>query len=623
VPSLEQRAQAVISRLSAASRYLPMRLEFQTHDGRVLLSAGGLWDRLTDRWATPRELLVLRAQDMTPERFAALCPKHILHIEDSQVEYVGAFAEWLYAFHHDLPRPTALDVLAGKRRGGKTFIMVACVLAAAVACPYHLGADGKRSPFVGWLVVPSFPEQREIHEDFLAVLRARTDEAAQDFVDALDTATQALPASWYQFRPNPNNVYAFAHGASVWLKSANNPDSLKQGRVDVIGINEAQKVDGDSVIHASGNNIDLGGLTILAANPPRKARGAWLLEVKAAWDEGRAIDPEDQMAIVRWFWIDPEKNRRINQPARRKNKILGGMINPKLAAADADNEWNQINDVVIQHWDTSLLIQEVPVLWENVTGEVIHSMRLREYLRHPSGYTSFGGIDFQTYPWMAALRLQAFRDPTRPDPYQPGQGLLCYVVQAELRSDPELGKGTTERQFIVHLHRKGWSPEEMFFIGDASGQWQNAQERKKGGVSAGHKSFDLFRSATRFEEDGKMVDVPPWDMFAPTTIKGEGSKYYDNPPVIETIDEINELLRTRRLFVMASCRHLHDAMKKCEMYHGKAVGAFAHIIDALRYPIHRAQAGMEPKKRAKGGATLIKRGGSVPRRGPGVRFGGG
>ena len=68
-------------------------------------------------------------------------------------------------FQRDLPRPAFVDVLAGKRRGGKTWVKVACVVLAAVAVPQRRHPDGLIRAFVGWLVVPSYPEQREMHED--------------------------------------------------------------------------------------------------------------------------------------------------------------------------------------------------------------------------------------------------------------------------------------------------------------------------------------------------------------------------------------------------------------------------------------------------------------------------
>lgn len=609
------------------SRYVDMRLEFRTHafaenpitgtclvcgggghGQRVLLSAGGRWDRYLRRHAEGQPSPVLRECDLVelmPHEVDALCPAHVFIVNDSQIEYVIAFGDWLWAFLHDKPRPTALDVLAGNRRTGKTMVMVACILAAAIACPLSRRA-GKEIAFLGWYVVATYPEQREIHEDLAEVLRRRGD-------------TGPDPAAWFTYRAK-DNLYVSIAGATLVVKSASDADTLKQGRVDIIGINESQKVDGDAAIHAAGNNIDLGGLTILAANPPRKVKGAWMLEIKAAWEKGLAKDPEDGQDVVRWFWILAEGNPHVNQAGRRKYKILAGIINPKLAAADANNEWNQINDVVCPRWGNDLILDEIPGNWENVTGEVIRAMGLREYLRRPETYLSFGGLDFNKSPHMAAVRWECFRDPAKPDK-------IIFVAIAELTSNPESDKGHTEKEFIGELWEHGWRPDEVLFIGDPSGQWQSSAHRKRGGIKQGHSSFDLFRSPTEVELGGQVLQVPAWDVFAPTTWRLKESLWYAHPRKLESIDDMNELMRTRRIRVLRSCPALIEAFTKCSTKTSGPNSEHWHIFDASRYPIHRAINAIEPKKkpptRSPGGGG--RRGGAGTRTttGFGGRRGGG
>lgn len=619
-------------------RLVPMRMEFRTHAfiespidatcvicgkgghaQRTLLSAGGLWDRLARAFA-PGPSPVLREKDLEAlpaADFDALCPAHTIIVADSQIAYVEAFADWLFCFLHDLPRPAALDVLAGKRRGGKTFIMVACLLAAAIAVPVTRRL-GKERAFVGWLVVAGYPEQREIHEDVGDVLRAPEG-------SALDTA------AWVRRRPAPNNCYEFANGATIFIKSAHNAETLKQGRVDLIGLNELQKMDGEAVVHSAGNTIDLGGLVIGTANPPRKVRGAWLLDIKAAWEDGRgeaaagpaAMDPVDGLPVVRWFTVEPDKNPYTNSAARRKFKILASLASPKLAAADASGEWNQINDVVCPKWDHTLVLDQVPPEWENCTGEVIRSMGLREYLRRPETYSSFGGLDFNKSPHMAAVRWECFRDPMRP-------GVVLFVAVACLTSNPEVDRGHTEKEFIGELYAAGWRPDETLFIGDPSGQWQSSEHRKRGGVKQGYSSFDLFRSPTQIELRGEVMDIEAWDIFAPTTWKLKDSKHYAHPRKIESIDDVNELMRSRRLYVLSSCAPLIEAFKKCSTKTHGPNSEHWHVFDASRYPIHRALNSIEPKKKppSKGGSgrgarAITSRGfGGGGRGGGGKMFGG-
>lgn len=586
--------QEIATLYDQTERFLTIRIEMRTSEGERLLSGGGIWDKRLNRWKTPRELTVLVGDEIAAAPQSAIGVAHVLTVESSQVEYVKAFGEWLKAYQRDRPRPAFVDVLAGKRRGGKTWVMVALILLAAVAVPYRLHKDGHRVNFIGWLVVPSYPEQRELHEDIMAVLARRRDIASREMLQVLG----AIPERWWTFRPHPTNGYMFIHGSQVYLKSANRPDSLKQGRVDVVGLNEGQKVDSEAPVHCAGNTIDGGGLLIMAANAPRRARGQWLKEVKYAFDDGRMVNPKTKQQVVRWFWVNPDKNTRIHQDSRDNFRIFAGVVNPKLMRADAESEWNDSQDVTFFAWKPSHVIKEVPADWINVTGDVIAAMRLRDCIRHHSTYTSFGGTDFNKWPWFAFVGFKAYRDPKR-------NNLLCYVAEREFRNEQDRDRPMTEREVIIELYKSGWRPEEIVLIADASGQWQNSESRQRGGVSAGHSSYDLFRSATHAQnEEGDLV-IPSWEMHAPTTWKLKESKHFADPRRRENIDECNELFRRDRLFMLDTCTHLMTACKKAP-FNPYAQGTpqelkdLVHIIDAFRYPIHRAQSALEPKRRDRG-----------------------
>ena len=95
-------------------------------------------------------------------------------------------------------------------------------------------------------------------------------------------------------------------------------------------------------------------------------------------------------------------------------------------------------------------------------------------------------------------------------------------------------------------------------------------------------------------------------MHAPTTWKLKDSKHFRDPRKLENIDECNELFRQQRLFVMDSCRHLITACKKAPLDPYIAgtpqeLRDLVHILDAFRYPIHRAQAALEPKRKDRSG----------------------
>ena len=261
--------QEIATLYDQTERFLTIRIEMRTSEGERLLSGGGIWDKRLNRWKTPRELTVLVGDEIAAAPQHLLGVAHVLTVESSQVEYVKAFGDWLKAYQRDLPRPAFVDVLAGKRRGGKTWVRVVLILLAGGVVTFRAQQDGHRVNFIGWQVVPSYPEQRELHEDIMAVLARRRDIASREMLQVLG----AIPEKWWTFRPHPTNGYMFVHGSQVYLKSANRPDSLKQGRVDVVGLNEGQKVDSEAPVPCAGSTIDGGGLLIMAANAPRRARG--------------------------------------------------------------------------------------------------------------------------------------------------------------------------------------------------------------------------------------------------------------------------------------------------------------------------------------------------------------
>ena len=95
-------------------------------------------------------------------------------------------------------------------------------------------------------------------------------------------------------------------------------------------------------------------------------------------------------------------------------------------------------------------------------------------------------------------------------------------------------------------------------------------------------------------------------MHAPTTWKLRDSKHFCDPRKLENIDECNELFRQQRLFVMDSCRHLITACKKPRLIRYIAgtpqeLRDLCAYLDAFRYPIHRAQAALEPKRKDRSG----------------------
>ena len=121
-------------------------------------------------------------------------------------------------------------------------------------------------------------------------------------------------------------------------------------------------------------------------------------------------------------------------------------MNPKLMRADAESEWNDSTDVAMFAFKPSNVLTVVPRHRVPVSGEVIAAMRLRDTIRHSSTYTSFGGTDFNKWPWFAFVGFKAYRDPAR-------NNALIYVAEREFPTNRDRDRPMTEREVIVELYK--------------------------------------------------------------------------------------------------------------------------------------------------------------------------
>src|SRR5690242_1031256 len=111
--SIAQRLRAAEEVVAGRARYLDLDLALRrAKTEEVILRAGGRWDRLERKFDGDAE-------------FA-----HVVDLEESQLEYVRWFADWLRDFREGYPRDISLALCAGDRRGGKTFATLACTVAA-------------------------------------------------------------------------------------------------------------------------------------------------------------------------------------------------------------------------------------------------------------------------------------------------------------------------------------------------------------------------------------------------------------------------------------------------------------------------------------------------------------
>lgn len=127
-----------------------------------------------------------------------------------------------------------------------------------------------------------------------------------------------MRVAFYSAQRAPEHRITFAHGPILRNLSADDPDSMKQGRCDFLLYNEAQLISPRAVKNGLYGTADAGGLCVLAANPPSGPEGDWLHDLKDAIDEDAEIKP-----ITRFFNFSSKDNTKIDQPARRRVAKLG------------------------------------------------------------------------------------------------------------------------------------------------------------------------------------------------------------------------------------------------------------------------------------------------------------
>lgn len=508
--------------------------------GEPLLRAGGVWDRVEQRFRLRPD-----GQREKPQSV------RVIDLEESQVEFTRWFATWLRALREGRPREVSLALAAGDRRGGKTFGLLLCQIALMIDVPT---IDG--SSTVGWVVSANYTERDEIDR----------------------TIRERVPAGWYTMRQAPQFSYRLAHGATLKNVSADDPETLKRGRVDCAFYNEAQKLPIGALTNGIYGTADKGGIALLAANPPRRQVGAWLQRLKEAIDE-------DQVGGVRYFEFASKDNTQIDAEARSRVSSIVHLLDPRAAKADDEGQWMPIGDRAYYAFDRRRNVVPLPDVGPpDVTAA---------YLKRRSGraYQFCGGVDFNGTPHHAGVLGQLFGDPTEPTLF------IC---------DELLVDESTEDDFLDEVDERGlYAPESLLWVGDASGQWQNGKHDFES------DSFKIFRRRR-------------WHIKPPTVKKTERGEFSKNPHVEDRLGLVNRLLALGRVQVDPDrCPKLAEALKECPVAMGKfgrlrPHGLYSHVTDALGYLCYFlfAQRRVMP-------AGNTPRGESFPgmRAGAGFRFG--
>ena len=542
MPTVSAKNQIRKLRRAVASDRAPLdlSLQLQAPDGEIILTVGGLWSEEELRYIGPSPA------------------PHIVRLVTSQLRAAHQLAEWFAAYKRDDPDRQALEEYVDNRRGGKTFFSVLAVLCFDIEFPdCHLGKT------VSWLVVPTFPQQRELHEVIATV----------------------IPSSWFRDKRivyhKSEKYYTLASGPEVWIKSAERPQSLKAGGVAAIAINEAQQIESKGILNAMGANIDSGGICWLAMNPPDSVKALWAENLHSAIN---ALD-DDGKPLIPWARetaFPSAENEVINQQARTRFGKLAEIIDSAQAKRDAGGLWTSIRNLAYPHYSRERHFRAEPVGWRDITIEVNNFTGFGGRL---SGNRRLGaGMDFQRKPWCAFIEARAYRAPGG-IAWVP-EGTIVYVVRHEITNDVDAGDWWTEELLCMKaaddLKSRGFSPKDYLLIADRTGKQQGSESASRG------------READPETFSWPIVERFGWEPHAPIeedrfsdNVRGptEVTTVYKNPPVSVRLNLVNELLRTNRLIISTACPETAENFRKCEVHKDsrKPKGHDSHLTDAVGY----------------------------------------
>lgn len=410
----------------ASARLCDLQVDFLDEDtDEVIARMGGLWDR--------------RAKDFVGDASRS----RVVRLHRGQREFAEWFCNtWMDAHISGWPvdeTPIYTALVAGGRRGGKTFLLTALAVAYAIAVP-----ESKV-----WIVVPSDIEGYG--------------EELMGYIEAL------MPREWYTALGAPHWRYDLVNGSYIRFLSGFTSGKLKKGTASLVFLNEAQQIPASSYNNVRASIADEGGLVIAAANPPDSGdKGTWVGDVAAETQNGTRPN-------ARSFFIDPEQNPHID---------IGALH--ALRESMDEHEYNiqvrgmflHARDVVLHAWNRTENERERPEL-----GECTAAFTKRFEGR---AYSHIVSMDVQKYPWMVASVAHAYRNPDAPNDMT--EALLWFDDEVFIENGDEV-------DIARELLRRGYAPETTLVICDASGDYQQA-ERKLEAQRPEYKgkgSWDMLR----------------------------------------------------------------------------------------------------------------------------------
>jgi hypothetical protein len=502
-------------------RFVDLRLDIEMN-GESLLTVGGLWDR--------------RRNDYS----GAARSRAVVRIHPGQVRAVRWFKSWLaaHAERRASPPPVtseeidAIDVdthpdhvyaalFAGGRRGGKTWMAVACAVVYAVRYP---GA-------IIWIV--SANDQK--HDEVRRYLAGHIADEWLQRVTLLD--------------------YDLCNGSRILLKSAHNPDLLKEGKANLVILNEGQMMSERAFVIARGAIVDQSGAVLVCANPPVEAKDhQWVTDFAAEASAGRRA--------AAYLEFNALMNPHIDRHALIAMKAE---LDERTFAIEVLGQFRGPKDAVCYNWVRLENEIPVPAGYRDVTEQFL------ELAGEGLGITHIVGLDVQRFPYIGGPHYKLF---VPPNTIPTAETVLAWIVGETVLD------GGDEVDFCHELVQAGLGFETTLIVCDATAEYQHSRRREADEPPPewhGRGSFSIIRS------EGFRRIVPP-----------DRRLRRKNPPIVDRMRAFTSMICSgvgvRRLFAdpvkaPRCCKYIRDWRTK----HGtpSRTSEAAHVGDGASYPIIR------------------------------------
>lgn len=413
-------------------------------------------------------------------------------------------------------------LFAGGRRAGKTWIAVAIAVLYAITFPDS----------IVWIVSPNDGKHDEIRRYMLSTV-------AEQWLDR-ETAFE----------------YDLINGSQIILKSGHDPDLLKEGKANLVILNEGQMMKPRTYTVARGAIVDQSGLVIVCANPPVGSKDhQWVTDFAAEAAAGR------RAAVYVEF--NPLLNPHIDRAALMS---MSAELDERSFAIEVLGQFRGPKDAVAYNWVR--LENEKPVdlsVYEDVTSQFLES------IGEGPGITTIVGLDVQRIPYIGGPWYRFYV----PRGTQPTVDNVCAWIVGET-----VLEGGDEVDFCAGLATSGLDPATTLIVCDATAEYQHSMRRLSDQAPpewSGRGSFSIIRG------EGYTKIVPP-----------DRRMRRKNPAIADRIRAFNSMICSgqgvRRLFAdpvkaPKTCAAIRDWRQK----HGapSRTQEVAHLGDGASYPMIR------------------------------------